>query len=224
MGLSQGEKVPADRNRGQGILYKLRYGADKGDEFDAEKMAAASVFNAYFGGTMSSVVFQEIRESRSLAYAAMALYESAGKMDENDWSLAYLGTQSNKLEEAVEAMTELLQEMPVVEQKFEQARESALKQIAAERITRTGIFWTYESLKRRGLDHDVREDMYKSIERMKISDLVAFFNENIRDAKYSVVIIGNKGELDLSSVQRLGEFEEMEVDFLFNYEPEAVKP
>jgi len=196
----------------------------KCDLFDADKMAAASVFNAYFGGTMSSVVFQEIRESRSLAYAAMAIYESAPKTEENDWSLAYLGTQSNKLEEAVGAMTELLNEMPVVQQKFLQAKESALKQIAAERITRSGIFWTYESLKRRGLEHDIREDVYQDIEQMTIGDLVAFFNENVRDTRYSLVIIGNKDDLDLESIQKLGELEEMDVDYLFNFEPELVKP
>jgi predicted Zn-dependent peptidase len=121
-------------------------------------------------------------------------------------------------------MTELLDEMPVVQQKFMQAKESALKQIAAERITRSGIFWTYESLKRRGLDHDVREDVYKAIERMTIADLVAFFNENVRDTMYSLVIIGNKGDLDMEAIRRFGELEELDVDYLFNFEPELVKP
>ncbi len=46
----------------------------KGEPFKPENMAAATLFNSYFGGGMSSVVFQEIRESKSLAYSAWASY------------------------------------------------------------------------------------------------------------------------------------------------------
>ena len=51
----------------------------KGDPFKAENMAASRLFNTYFGSGLSSIVFQEIRESKSLAYSAWSSYSTARK-------------------------------------------------------------------------------------------------------------------------------------------------
>ncbi len=138
----------------------------KGDEFDDKKMAAARLFNTYFGSGLSSIIFQEIRESKSLAYSAYAGYRMASEEGEPDYTMAYLGTQANKLDQAVDAMMELMNDMPEAQEQFNQAKEATLKQIAAERITKSNIFWTYEGLKKRGITNDYREEMYKTVENM----------------------------------------------------------
>ena len=195
----------------------------KGKVFNPKKMAVSSVFNAYFGGNMSSVIFQELRESKSLAYAAFASYQQASKTDRSDIAYAYIGTQANKLTEAVEAMDQLLKEMPVVEQKFQDAKEAALKQIEAQRITKSNIFWNYERLKKRGIDYDIRSEIYDEIKGLTMQDLVDFFNENIKSQEYSLSVIGNKDVIDFKSLQKFGEFQELEVDYLFNYKDIPVK-
>lgn len=195
----------------------------KGDQFDPKKMAVSSVFNSYFGGGLSSIVFQEIRESKSLAYSAYAGYGNASKKENDDIVYAYIGTQANKLPQAVDAMLELLNDMPEAEEQFNNAKDAALKQIAAQRITKSNIFWNYESLLKRGIDYDYREEMYNEIQNMTMDDISSFFNENVKGQNYSVSVIGNKKDLDLQALSKLGKVREMDIDYLFNYKETEVK-
>ena len=50
-----------------------------------------------------------------------------------------------------------------------------------------------------------------------MEDLKGFFNENIKGESYNVMVIGNKKDLDVKSLQKLGKIKELEVDYLFNY-------
>ncbi|TDN89276.1 putative Zn-dependent peptidase [Salegentibacter sp. 24] len=193
----------------------------KGQNFDPKNMAATSLFNTYFGSGLSSIVFQEIRESKSLAYSAYSSYQMASEVNKPNYVMAYIGTQANKMPQAVEAMMELMTNMPEAEEQFQAAKEAALKQIAAERITKTSIFWNYESLKKRGLEKDMRKEMYETIQDMSLADLKTFFNENIKGENYDVMVIGNRNEVDMNALAKLGEVQEMDIDFLFNYEKQV---
>ena len=131
--------------------------------------------------------------------------------------MAYVGTQANKLEQAVDAMMELINDMPEVEKQFKAAKEATLKKIAAKRITKDNIFWSYERLQKLGIKNDNREEMYNTIKEMTMEDLKAFFNKNIKGASYNVMVIGNKKDLNIESLKKLGKIKELEIDYLFNY-------
>lgn len=189
----------------------------KGDAFSPENLASSRLFNTYFGSGLSSIVFQEIRESKSLAYSAYAGYSNPRKKEDKSFVYAYVGTQTNKLEQAVDAMMDLMNDMPEAEKQFNAAKESTLKKIAAERITKSNIFWSYERLKKLGIDNDNREEMYNTIKNMTIKDLKKFFDESIKGESYNVMVLGNKKDLDVKSLQKLGKIKELDVDYLFNY-------
>lgn len=155
-------------------------------------MAASRLFNTYFGSGLSSIVFQEIRESKSLAYSAYSSYSTARKKEDNNYVMAYIGTQANKMPQAVDAMMALMTDMPEAEEQFNAAKEATLKKLAAQRITKSNIFWTYEGLKKLGIDNDHREEMYNAIKGMTMDDLRTFFNKNIKGESYNVMVIGNK--------------------------------
>ncbi len=196
----------------------------KGEPFKAENMAASTLFNTYFGGGLSSIVFQEIRESKSLAYSAWSNYSTARKKEDANYVMAYIGTQANKMPEAVDAMMSLMSDMPEAEDQFNAAKEATLKKLAAQRITKSNVFWSYERLKKLGIDNDNREAMYNAIKDMKMEDLREFFNKNIKGESYNVMVVGNKKDIDFEALQKLGKVQEMDVDYLFNYEkPEEVK-
>lgn len=189
----------------------------KGEEFTPKKMAASRLFNTYFGSGLSSIVFQEIRESKALAYSAFSSYSMAREEGEPDYTMAYVGTQANKLEQAVGAMMELMTNMPEAEDQFNQAKEATLKKIASDRITKSDIFWTYEGLKKRGIDNDNRKEIYDAINAMTLKDLKVFFNNNIKGENYNVMVIGNKKDMDFDALSKLGEIKELDIDYLFNY-------
>ena len=190
----------------------------KGEPFKAENMAASTLFNTYFGGGLSSIVFQEIRESKSLAYSAWSNYSTARKLDDSNYVMAYIGTQANKMPQAVEAMMDLMNNMPEAEEQFIAAKEATLKKLAAQRITKSNIFWSYERLQKLGIDNDNREEMYNAIQSMTMADLRDFFNTNIKGENYNVMVVGNKKDIDFKALKKLGEVQEMDVDHLFNYE------
>ena len=195
----------------------------RGDAFDPSKMAASQLFNTYFGSGFSSIVYQDIRESKSLAYSAFSAYSMGRKLGEPDYIYAYIGTQANKLPEAVDAMYALMNDMPEATEQFQQAKEAALKQIAAQRITKANIFWNYENLKRRGIDYDIRKDIYEQVGKMQMADLKQFFDTNIKGNDYTTIVIGNKKDLNWKALSRLGKVEELGIDYLFNYKDTELK-
>jgi predicted Zn-dependent peptidase len=189
----------------------------KGAPFKAENMAASTLFNTYFGSGLSSIVFQEIRESKSLAYSAWSSYATARKKEDANYVMAYIGTQANKMPEAVDAMMNLMSDMPEAEAQFNAAKDATLKKLAAQRITKANVFWNYERLQKLGINEDNREAMYNAIKDMTMDDLRAFFNKNIKGENYNVMVVGNKKDIDFKALKKLGEVQEMDIDYLFNY-------
>lgn len=186
----------------------------KGNTFKTENMAASNLFNSYFG----DIVFQDIRESKSLAYSTYAFYADASEKGKSNYLMAFIGTQANKMPQAVDAMMALMNDMPEAEEQFNTAKESILKQMAADRITKSNIFWTHENFKEKGIEmSDIKEE-YNAIKNMTLADLKTFFNENVKGEEFNVMVIGNKKDIDMKALSKLGEIQEMDVDYLFNYE------
>jgi predicted Zn-dependent peptidase len=166
---------------------------------------------------MASVVFQEIRESKSLAYSAYAYYTNAGKADKHNYLMAYVGTQANKLPQAVDAMMELMNNMPQVENQFENAKNSVLKSIASQRYTKAQIFYYWLSLQERGLNYDINKDIYSKTKNMKMADLVDFFNTHVKGKSFNVGLLGKKENLDWEAVKKFGKIKEVTLEDLFGY-------
>lgn len=184
---------------------------------DNALLAPSRIFNEYFGSGLSSIVFQEIRETRALAYSAYARFSTPQNKDEAHYVRAFVATQADKMPEAVEAMEEIMNTMPRADNQFQQSVEAVTKQIASERITRSAVFWTYESLQRRGIDYDIRKDIYKQVQGMTIDDLQTFFNKYIADRTYTILVIGERTKLDMNYLQGLGEFKELTLQEIFGY-------
>lgn len=189
----------------------------KGDVFDPSVSASSGMFNEYFGGNMSSPVFQELRERRGLAYAAWAGYNTAGKKGDHNYLFAYIGTQADKQKESMKAMLGLMNEFPRSESGFEVARKAMMSRISTERITKTGVLFNYESAKRLGIDYDLRKEVFEGIQKMTIDDVAAFHKKNVSGKKFNVVVIGDKNRLDLKSLSSYGEVQELTTSELFGF-------
>ncbi|MBT1704714.1 M16 family metallopeptidase [Chryseosolibacter indicus] len=190
----------------------------KSEEFDKNRIAISRMFNEYFGGNMSSPVFQELRESQGLAYSAFAYYGTAAKPTKNDFFYAYMGTQADKQPEAMKAMLGLLQSFPKSDNGFEVARNSILNQIESERITKAGILFNYESARKKGLSYDIRKDVYDQVQRFTLADVEKFQGEYLKNKNFNVVLIGNKDKINFQELKRYGKIQELSLDELFGYE------
>ncbi len=189
----------------------------RGNPVDTKNFGKINVFNEYFGSGLSSIVFQEIRESKSLAYSAYVSYQANPEIEHPDYITTYIGTQPDKLGIAVETMSDLMNELPQVEIQFNNSKNAALKQLAAGRITRTNIFFNHLRLKKLGIDYDLRIDLFKEIEKLSLHDLTQFYNSNIKPIDFNVAIIGKRENLDMESVGKMGTFKELSVEEIFNF-------
>ncbi|MBP7450869.1 MAG: insulinase family protein [Flavobacteriales bacterium] len=192
----------------------------KAGPFDVEKMPYASLFNEYFGSGLSSIVFQEIREAKALAYGASASYTTPAKKEDAHYVRAFIGTQADKLDDAVAAMLVLMNDMPMAREQFEGAKTSALKVIASTRITKENIYWSWDAAQRRGLDSDVRKTSYERIPKITLEDMKVFFDREIKGRPYRYCVIGKEGALDLKVLEKLGPVTRLTKDQLFGYPQE----
>jgi len=190
----------------------------KGDMFDKERIPISRMFNEYFGGNMSSPVFQELREAQGLAYSAFAYYGTPSKPTENDLFYAYIGTQADKQPEAMTAMHKLLMDFPKSESGFGVARNAILNQIESERITKAGILFNYEAARKQGLDYDIRKDIYEKTQKFTLDDVSAFQQNYIKGKNFNVVLIGSKDKINFKALQPYGKVRELTLDEIFGYE------
>jgi len=191
--------------------------------FNTEQIPMARMFNEYFGGNMSSPVFQELREAQGLAYSAFAYYGTAGKPADNDLFYAYIGTQADKQPEAMDAMMNLLQNFPRSENGFEAARNAIMNQIESQRITKASILFNYESARKKGLDYDVRKDVYEQVQDYTLEDVANFQAQYLKNNKYNIVLMGSKDKINFKELQKYGEVKQLSLDEIFGYEkPEKI--
>ncbi|MDF2553691.1 MAG: insulinase family protein [Chryseobacterium sp.] len=189
----------------------------KAKNVDLTNFGKVNVFNEYFGRGLSSIVFQEIRESKSLAYSAYVSYAPASEKNHPNYVTNYIGTQANKLPLAVNAMNDLMADFPQIPAQFENSKGSALKQIASNRINRTSVFYNQLALKKLGIDYDFRKDVYAEIQSLTLPQLTGFYNSDIKPLKYNTAIIGKKENLNMESINKMGEFKEVTLEEIFGY-------
>ena len=194
----------------------------RGPKYDKKLSPEARMFNAYFGG-MSGIAFQEIREAQGLAYSVFTSYSQGRKEDKNDFLMAYVGTQADKQEEAMDAMINLLNEMPESQQTFDNAKKGILEKIESQRITKTGVLFNYLNAKEKGLDYDIRKDIYTRVKDMTFSDLKTFHDKYVKDKKFNVALIGDKGRLDFAALSKYGEVNKLSLEEIFGYDDHLQK-
>jgi predicted Zn-dependent peptidase len=186
-------------------------------QYSIAEQIMATYYNNYFGAGLSSIVFQEIREARALAYSANAYYSTPNKRHRAHYFQAYVGTQPDKLKEAIIAMLDVINNMPLSEAQLENARQSVLKMIESERITKANIYWTYRSNLDKGIEYDLRQDIYEAIQDAGADDLKAFQKKYVRGRKFSFLILGDKARLDFRFLKTIGKVKELSLEEIFGY-------
>ncbi len=194
------------------ILWQNRSG-----KYNPDQASQISLFNEYFGGGMSSIVFQNIRESKALAYSCYSRYVVPSKKSDPYYIVAYVGTQADKLNDAVPAMNELLNNMPKAEKSFEDARLSLRNQIETDRVLKMGIIYNYDNAQKMGVDHDLRKDVYESLGKMTYADVQKFYEENYKNKFYSYCVIGSRDKIKTEDLEKFGRVQELPLKEIFGY-------
>ncbi|NSL89621.1 M16 family metallopeptidase [Chitinophaga solisilvae] len=185
--------------------------------YDPAKTGIVSLFNNYFGGGMGSIVFQTIRESKALAYSTYAFYASPDKKAERYSAIAYVGSQADKMNDAIKGMNELLNEIPRSDKMLATAKESMKQEIETERITNDGIIFSYLAAQKLGLNTDIRKQVYESIDKMNFSDVKKFHDDNLAHKPYTYCIVASEKKINLDDLKKMGEVKKLTMEEIFGY-------
>ncbi|WP_223649074.1 M16 family metallopeptidase [Hymenobacter psoromatis] len=189
----------------------------KGDIYNKAMAPTVALYNEYFGGGMGSIVFQDLRESKALAYSAMSRYANADKTGRSNYVISYIGTQSDKLPEAMSGMENLLTDMPLADANLVIAKQSIRNSIATDRITHEGVLLSYERARRLGLDYDVRRDVYDQTQNMTFAELQKFQQDKIKGQNQVILVIGSKGRLNFNALAKYGIVQQLTLKEIFGY-------
>ena len=176
----------------------------EGSKRSNSSLPFSEAFNSYFGTDMSSLVFQEIREFRSLAYATYANYELAPMEGENNRFLAYIGSQSDKAIESIKVMTNLINQMPEKPERIETIKSSLIETSKSSRPGFRNILNKTESWIRQGFDSDPNKIYLKDYESLSFDSILNFYNKEIKNKPIIISIVGDLSRINLNELKKFG--------------------
>jgi predicted Zn-dependent peptidase len=175
-----------------------------GEKLNVKDEAMASLFSKYFGTDMYSIVFQEIREFRSLGYTAYANYRYDYLQRKPGQLFGFLGTQSDKTLDGMTAFKDLIVNMPVRMEKFNASKEALLKSRASEYINFRGMPSTVQYWMKKGYDHDPRGEVTELIRNANFDDVQSFYDRMIKDRPVVIMMSGNEKKMDKKELGKFG--------------------
>jgi predicted Zn-dependent peptidase len=178
-------------------------------------MPDITLFNSYFAGGMAGLVFQELREARALAYSAGARYITGYREGDQNLMIGAIATQADKTVEATKAFIELMDDMPLSEERFAVAKESLLQQYRTGKIPFREVAGAVRSWERLGLEPDPRKARFDAIEKAEMASMAAFGVEHIAKKPKLISIVGDKEKIGAEALAELAPVEEIPLEKIF---------
>mgnify|MGYP002445671097 FL=1 len=189
------------------MAQSIVYAYIKGDPVDDKTPRHASrLFSVYFGGDMSSLMFQEIREFRSFAYRTSGRYQlpnHAHKGTAGSFT-AMLSTQSDKTLDALSVLDSLIREMPLKPERVEAVKQTLVNRINNDYPPFRNLSEKVASARMEGFDHDPAEEFLRDIATMDMQDIIRFYREQICGRPVVYVIAGNRKRIDMKKLAEYG--------------------
>ena len=197
-------------------IYMRMY-HNEGRDWNPDESAVRALFNEYFGGGMNGIVFQEMRETRGLAYNAYAIYNRPAVKGRKESFMTHIITQNDKMMDCVNHFNEIMNQMPASEAAFKIAKEALTKQLASNRITKMGIIWNYIAAQKLGIDYDLNAKIYEQLPQLTLQNVVDFAKQRIANKPYRYIILGDEKELDMKALGQIGPIKRLTTEEVFGY-------
>ena len=177
--------------------------------------ALSQVFNKYFGTDMYSIVFQEVREFRSLGYTAYAYFMYDYLNRKPGQLYTYLGTQSDKTNEGIDVLRGLVTDMPERLEKFNASKDALILSRASDYVGFRSMPATVSTWVEQGYNHDPRIEITNIIKKTEYKDIYDFYKRNVADRPIVIMMSGNKKQFDLKALEKYGEVKELKYKEIF---------
>lgn len=189
----------------------------QGEKFDSSLNPILTMYNEYFGGGMNSVVFQEMREARGLAYSSSAYLLEPSRLEEPYAYIAFIATQNDKVIDALRVFDQIINDMPESENAFKLAQDALVARIRTERINGFDVLQSYLEAKDLGLEVDIRKELYEKAQKFTLEDVKKFQQEKVKGRHYVYYILGDRKDLDLKKLSEYGPITYLTTEDIFGY-------
>ena len=185
--------------------------------WNENEVAVSSLFDEYFGGSMNSIVFQEMREARGLAYSAGASYRTPFRKGDPESFITYIITQNDKMMDCIKQFNVILDTIPQSETAFYIAKDALKKKLESRRVTKFNLIYKYLSNKRLGIDYDISERVYNGLDKLKMQDIVDYEKKLMANKPYRYIILGDENALNMDALNKIAPVKRISTETIFGY-------
>jgi predicted Zn-dependent peptidase len=179
---------------------------------------AARLFTAYFGGDMSSILFQEIREFRSYAYRTKGRYAPMSRIlrDKPGEFTAMLSTQADKTIDAMGLLDSLIRQMPLKPDRLPAAKQILVNQMSSKYPTFRKIPGRIAALVNDGCLSDPDRALFEQLPAMDMDDVARFYEAHLKGRPIIYAVTGNSHKIDMNKLAAFGPVVRVKKEELYN--------
>lgn len=177
-----------------------------------EQRVLAQAWSRYMGGGMSSVLFQNVREFRSLAYSTGGSLRQPNFVYYGQEPLAYVtatGTQADKTREAMHIVDSLLHKLPMQEENMEAARQEIINDVQNTYPSFRNMTSYVASLFRNGFTEDPERHYAELAPKVKSQQVEQFHQQYVSQNKRAWIVIGDRKQTDFKELAKYGKVVEL---------------
>ncbi len=174
----------------------------------------ASVAGSYIGGGMNSLLFQEIREFRSLAYAASGSISAPAPIFYSTPALMqlYLSTQNDKAEEAIAVVDSIVNNLEYDPIRLQTLKTDLTNNFSNYYPEQRQVARDIVGLINLGYNEDMNKMMYDVLPDITTDNLEEFFRSKIVSGSPIIyTIVGDSKKMDMTALSKYGKVERVKI-------------
>lgn len=188
----------------------------EGKPYSVNDAVQYEAFNEYFGGGFSGLVMNEIREKRSMAYTAIGHFNTPAIQQRNTFFFGYVGTQSDKVNDAIDVYCSLLDSMPQNPENIDNIRTVLRQSMLSNHPTFRGKSQRMTDWMRLGYQIDPATLQIRQVQKLKFEDIVNFYKANIQGKPIKFLVIGDPKLIDQKALKtKFGKVNKLNADKIF---------
>ena len=173
-----------------------------GRPYDIKSDVVSDAFNQYMSGGFTGVVMNEIRVKRSMAYTAYG-YDATPVLPGKDcYFIGYVGTQSDKVVDAIDVYMDILNALPADSTNFESLRAALRQSAQTAKPSMRVKARTFQAWKQLGYNDDPAKVNAKHIENLAFSEIEDFYKANIQGKPVTIILMGDPKKIDLKAIEK----------------------
>lgn len=181
----------------------------KGNQVSQKDKPMLEAYYEYLDGGMSSIIFQEIREFRSLAYATGASVYQPFYPEEETTLTSFVGTQADKTQEAIQVMHRIISTPPDQSDRIDMIRRAMVQSINSKKPPFREISAPVAQWNKQGYAEDPRKEWVKAWEMMSFDNIADFHINQFYQKPVITTIIGNKKQIGSEWMKEYGKVTEV---------------